>query len=98
MSQNALGHSECRISKSTKSLEQIDEKASLFGWWYRFIEIKISLNNVGMGVVINMYVQSGHKTLKLALSQEEINGINWFLMCWYKFRKGKSYFNSFWVV
>ena len=34
-----------------------------------------------MGVVINMYVQSGHKTLKLALSQEEINGINWFLMC-----------------
>ena len=51
-----------------------------------------------MGVVINMYVQSGHRTLKSALSQEEIDGINWFLMCCYKFKKGKFYFNSFWVV
>ena len=27
-----------------------------------------------------------------------INLINWFLLCWYKFRKAKSFFNSFWVV
>ena len=30
---------------------------------------------------------SDRKTLKLAVSHEVINGINWFLVCWYKFRK-----------
>ena len=34
-----------------------------------------------MGVVINIYAQSDHRTLKLALPEEEANGINWFLMC-----------------
>ena len=32
---------------------------------------------------------------KLAVSQEGSNGINFFLMCWKKFRKAKSYFNNF---
>ena len=40
----------------------------------------------------------GLRTLKLAVSQDVINVINWFLVCWYKFRKVKSYFNDFWLV
>ena len=39
-----------------------------------------------------------HRTLKLAVSQEGMNGINWFWVCWYKCRKAKSYFNNFCVV
>lgn len=34
----------------------------------------------------------GHRTLQLAALQEEVNGIKWLLMCWYKLRKAKSYF------
>ena len=41
--------------------------------------------------------QSGHRTLKLAVSQEWIDGMNWFFACWCKFKKAKSYFNDFWV-
>ena len=41
---------------------------------------------------------SGHRSLNFAVSLKEINGVNWFLVCWYKFRKAKNYFNSFWVV
>ena len=34
-----------------------------------------------------------------SVSQVGINGINWFLACWFKFRKAKShYFNNFCVV
>ena len=38
------------------------------------------------------------RTLKLAVCQGIMNGINWFLVCWYKFMKAKSYFNNFFVV
>ena len=34
---------------------------------------------------------------KTAISQELINGINWFFACWYKFREDKSYFSDFWA-
>ena len=37
---------------------------------------------------------SGFKTLNLVVSQEGINVITRFLVCWYKFSKG----NNFWVV
>ena len=33
--------------------------------------------------------QSGQRTLKLALSQEGIKGINWLFACWYKLGKLK---------
>ena len=33
----------------------------------------------------------------LTISQEENDGINWFFVFIYKFRKAKSYFNNFWV-
>ena len=34
-----------------------------------------------MGVVINQCAHSGHRTLKLAVTHEEVNGIKWFLVC-----------------
>ena len=69
------------------SLEQKDEKAWFFACWYKFIEIKSWLKNIGMGVVINGCAHSGCWYLKFAVSHKEINGINWFLVFWYKFRK-----------
>ena len=45
------------------------------------MEIKSWLNNIGMGVIKNGCSYSRLRTLKLAISQTEINGINWFLVC-----------------
>ena len=39
----------------------------------------------------------GLRTLKSAVSQEWIDELGWFLACWYKFMKAKSYFNNYWV-
>ena len=77
MNQIAHGQSDCRIFKSALSLEQNDEKDWFFTYWFKFIEI----------VVINGCAHSGHRNLKLAVSNKGINGINWFLVCWYKFGK-----------
>ena len=95
MDQNALGQSDCRIFKSTISLEQNNQKAWFLACWYKFMEIKIWLKIIGVDMVKNGCGQLGHRTLKLAVTQEGNNGINWFLMCLYKFRKAKSYFNNF---
>ena len=62
------------------SLERKDEKAWFFACWYKFIEIKSWLKNIGIGVVINGCAHSGCRNLKLAVSHKEINGINWFLV------------------
>ena len=98
MYQNTLEQSDCKIFKSTISLEQNIEKVWLFACWYQIMKIKSWLTNIEMGLVKNMCGHYGHRTLKLAVSQEVNNGINWFSLCLYKFRKAKSYFNSFWVV
>ena len=45
------------------------------------MEIKSWLKNTGVGMVRNGCGHSGLKTLKLAVSQEGINGINRFLVC-----------------
>ena len=82
MGQNALDQSNCSILKLTISVEQSDEKAWCFAYWCRFIEIKIWLKHFGVGMVKNGCGHSGLRTLKLAVSQEEINGVNWFLLCW----------------
>ena len=34
-------------------------------------------------------------SLKSAVSQDWINEMSWFFAYWYKFRKGKSYFNNY---
>ena len=59
---------------------------------------KSGLKNIGVDVVKKGCDHSCHRTLKLAVSPEGLNGINWFLVCWYKFRKAKSCFNKFLVV
>ena len=82
-----MGQSDSRIFKSTISLKQNDEKASFFACWYRFREIKSWLKDIGVGVVKNECGHSGLRTLKLAVSQEGISGINWVLVCLQKFRK-----------
>ena len=80
--QNALNQSDCSIFKLTVSLEQNDENAWFFAYWCRFIEIKSWLKNIGVGMVKNGCGHSGLRTLKLAVSQEGINGVSWFLVCW----------------
>ena len=41
--------------------------------------------------------QSGHRTLKLTVSQKWTDGVNWFFAFWYKFRKAESWLNDFWL-
>ena len=72
-------------------------KEPVFAYWYRFKEIKRSLKTIGVGAVKNGCGHSGLSTQKLAVCQG-IDGINWFLVCWCKFRKAQSYFNSFCIV
>ena len=48
-----------------------------------------------VGTVKNGCGQSSHGTPKLTVSQEKIDGMNWFFACSYKFRKAKSYLNDF---
>ena len=69
------------------SPEQNDEKSWFFRCWYKFIEIKSWLKNIGVGMVINGCAHSGCRT-QLAVAQEKINGLNWLLVCYCKFRKG----------
>ena len=63
------------------SLEQNYEKTWFFACWYKFREIKSWLKNIGVGGVFkNGCGHSGLRTLKLAVSKEGINEINWFLV------------------
>ena len=77
---NVFGQLQCRFFRWIISLERKDEKARCFACWYKFIEIKSWLKNIGMGVIINWCAHSGCRNLKLAVSHKEINGINWFLV------------------
>ena len=61
------------------------------------IQIHTNLKTFVVSVVRNGCGQSGHAILKLAVSKEWIDGMNWFFTCWWKFRKAKNYFNDFWV-
>ena len=47
-------------------------------------------------MVKNAHSQSGDRTLKLAISQELTDGMNWYFACLCKLNKAKSYFNNFW--
>ena len=48
-------------------------------------------------VIQNRLGVLGLGTLNSAVSQEWIDEMSWFFVCWYKFKKAKSYFNSYWV-
>ena len=50
-----------------------------------------------MGLARNGFDPSGHGTLKLAVSQESIDGMNLFFAWWCKFRKAKGFCYDFWV-
>ena len=77
MGQNALGQSDYRIFKPAISLEQTDKKAWIFAWWYRVMESRSWLKNVGVSMVKNGYGHSILRTLKLAVCQGKINEIIW---------------------
>ena len=49
-------------------------------FWYKFIEIKSWLKNIGVDIAINGFAHSGCRTLKLAVSHKEINWMNWLLV------------------
>ena len=51
---------------------------------YIFIEIKSSFKNIELGMVKNECGHSGLRTLKLAVSQKGINGMNWYFWCVYE--------------
>ena len=57
-------------------------------------KLKGDWNLLGWNIVKNGCGQSSDGTLKLSVSEEWTDGINWFFACWYKFRKAKSYFND----
>ena len=78
MGQNGLGQSDCRIFKLTIYPEHKGEKTWFLACWYRLMEIKSWLKNIGVGMVKN---GCGHTDLKLAVSQRGMNRINWFF-CW----------------
>ena len=52
---------------------------------------------LGVGMVKNGHGQSCDGALKLAASEECIDGINGFFACWYRFIKIKSWSKLFWV-
>ena len=62
------------------------------------MEIENWLKKIGVGLAKYRWPHSIHMILKLASSQEGNNGINWFWMSLYKFRKAKSNFRKFWVI
>ena len=78
MSQNALYQSDCKIFKFIISLEQNYEKA-----WFLHVDRDLwKLKSIRVGLVKNQNGHSGPWTQKLAVSQEGINGLNRFLVCW----------------
>ena len=98
MVQNALGQSDYRIFKSTISLEQNDEKSDFLHVDTDSWKLEVDWKILGWAWSKNGCGHSVLRTLKLAVCQEEINGEHWFLVCWCKFRKARSYFNNFLVV
>ena len=71
---------------------------SFLACWYKFTKIKGWLKTFCLDMVKNWYGQSGPWTLKLTVSQEWIDGMNWVFAWWCKFMKAKSYFTDYWVT
>ena len=66
-----------------------------FVCWYNFM--KINLQGLRIGIVKNGCGQSCDRTLKLTVSEEWTDRINWFFAYWYRLTKIKSWLNYFWV-
>ena len=77
------------------------------GCWIRKLNLPMELTYflhagtiwkvLGVGMVKNGCGQSSNGTLKLTVSEEWTDGINWFFACWYRFTKIKSWSKIFWV-
>ena len=61
------------------------------------MQVKKDVENLGVGVVKNGCGGSCHGTLKLTLSEEWANGINWFLARWCRFITVNSWPKISWV-
>ena len=67
-----------------------------FAYWYNFMKIIVKV--LGFGMVKNGFGQSCYGTLKLTVSEEWTDGINWFFcMLIHRFTKIKSWSKFFWV-
>ena len=73
-----------RTLKLTVSEGWTDGINWFFGWWYRFIKIKVWSKIFWVGIVKNGCSQSVHGTPKLTVSQKWADVINWVFACWYK--------------
>ena len=61
------------------------------------MQIERWLKILGVDMVKNRYCQLCDRTLKLILSDEWKDLINWFFACWYRFTKIKSWSKIYWV-
>ena len=84
MGQNVLSQSDCRIVFNQPYLQSKSVK-SVKSW------------SKNLGVVRDGCGQPDHRALKLTLSQEWIDEMNWFFACCANSGKLKSNFNNFWV-
>ena len=66
----------------------------IFGALIQFVKAKSYFNNFVVVVVKNRQSFLGLGTLKSAVSQEPLDEMSWFFICWYKFRKAQSCFNN----
>ena len=57
--------------------------------------LHVDWKSFGLGMVKNWCDQSGLWTLKLTLSQDWNDGINWFFTCWYNFTQIKRWLKIF---
>ena len=78
--QNALSHSDCEIFKSSISFCMLIQVDWKVFWW---------------DMVKNECGQFGLWTLKLTVSQERADGVNWLFACWYVVTKIKSWSKTF---
>ena len=82
MGKNVLCQSDCRISKSTLSLKQNNERVWFFARSYIFMEIRSWLKNIEVDMVKHGCGHFGYRTQTLTVSQEGIDRINWLFVCW----------------
>ena len=82
--------------KSSISLKQNVEIASLFACWYNFTEIKSLLKSIGLGMVKTLVWPLWWKGFKNGYIEKR-DRLNWLFAFWYKIRKTKS-LHYFWGV
>ena len=93
---NVCSHSGHRTLKLAPSQWKINGTNWFFIFNTNSGKLKFTLILLG-GHSQNEHDVLGHGALKSAVSQEWIDEMSWFIACWHKFRKAKSYFNNYWL-